>query len=110
MGRKPKIKAQPKTIDEYLAALSNDKRAALERLRKTIRAVLAVRIGARGRTLSARPLRLALRISSRTAVAGLQPRLYASPSEVTICPPAQALGVVPGRFRYPRNPACRSPP
>ena len=27
-----------KTIDEYLAALSNDKRAALERLRKTIRA------------------------------------------------------------------------
>jgi uncharacterized protein YdhG (YjbR/CyaY superfamily) len=27
-----------KTIDEYLAALSNDKREALERLRKTIRA------------------------------------------------------------------------
>ena len=27
-----------KTIDEYLATLSNDKRAALERLRKTIRA------------------------------------------------------------------------
>ncbi len=44
MGAKPKIKAKakpkakPKTIDEYLAALSNDKRAALERLRKTIRA------------------------------------------------------------------------
>jgi uncharacterized protein YdhG (YjbR/CyaY superfamily) len=38
MGPKPKIKAGPKTIDEYLAALSNDKRAALERLRKTIRA------------------------------------------------------------------------
>ena len=38
MGAKPKIKANPKTIDEYLAALSNDKRAALERLRKTIRA------------------------------------------------------------------------
>ena len=36
MGPKPKTKA--KTIDEYLAALSHDKRAALERLRKTIRA------------------------------------------------------------------------
>jgi uncharacterized protein YdhG (YjbR/CyaY superfamily) len=34
--RKPKSKA--KTIDEYLAALSDDQRAALERLRKTIRA------------------------------------------------------------------------
>jgi uncharacterized protein YdhG (YjbR/CyaY superfamily) len=32
MGRKPQ------TIDEYLAALSDDKRAALEKLRKTIRA------------------------------------------------------------------------
>jgi uncharacterized protein YdhG (YjbR/CyaY superfamily) len=32
---KPK---KAKTIDEYLAALSDDKRAALERLRKTIRA------------------------------------------------------------------------
>jgi uncharacterized protein YdhG (YjbR/CyaY superfamily) len=30
---------KPKTIDEYLAALSDDKRAALEKLRKTIRAV-----------------------------------------------------------------------
>jgi uncharacterized protein YdhG (YjbR/CyaY superfamily) len=30
--------AKPKTIDEYLAALSTDKRAALEKLRKTIRA------------------------------------------------------------------------
>lgn len=29
---------KPKTIDEYLAALSDDKRAALEELRKTIRA------------------------------------------------------------------------
>jgi uncharacterized protein YdhG (YjbR/CyaY superfamily) len=29
---------KPKTIDEYLAALSADKRAALENLRKTIRA------------------------------------------------------------------------
>jgi len=30
--------AKPKTIDEYLAAFSEDKRAALERFRKTIRA------------------------------------------------------------------------
>ena len=29
---------KPKTIDEYVAALSDDKRAALEKLRKTIRA------------------------------------------------------------------------
>jgi uncharacterized protein YdhG (YjbR/CyaY superfamily) len=29
---------KPKTIDDYLAALSDDKRAALEKLRKTIRA------------------------------------------------------------------------
>ena len=29
---------KPETIDEYLAALSEDKRAALEKLRKTIRA------------------------------------------------------------------------
>ena len=29
---------KPQTIDEYLAALSKDKRAALEKLRKTIRA------------------------------------------------------------------------
>ena len=29
--------AKPKTIDEYLAALADDKRAALEKLRKTIR-------------------------------------------------------------------------
>jgi uncharacterized protein YdhG (YjbR/CyaY superfamily) len=33
---KPKIK--PQTIDEYLAALSDDKRVALQRLRKSIRA------------------------------------------------------------------------
>ncbi len=34
------MQARPKakTIDEYLAALSDDKRAALEKLRKTIRA------------------------------------------------------------------------
>ena len=31
-------KVKPKTIDEYLAALSDDKRAALEKLRKAIRA------------------------------------------------------------------------
>ncbi|MDQ3776616.1 MAG: hypothetical protein M3461_20810 [Pseudomonadota bacterium] len=37
MGAKAKIKAKPKTIDEYLAELSNDKRVALG-LRKTIRA------------------------------------------------------------------------
>jgi len=29
---------KPKTIDEYLAALNDDQRAALEKLRKTIRA------------------------------------------------------------------------
>ena len=29
---------KPKTIDEYLAALSDDKRAALEKLRKAIQA------------------------------------------------------------------------
>lgn len=31
--------AKPKTIDEYLAALSDDQRAALEKLRKTIKSV-----------------------------------------------------------------------
>jgi len=31
-------KTKPRTIDEYLAALSDDKRAALEKLRQTIRA------------------------------------------------------------------------
>ena len=30
--------AKPKTIDEYLATVSDDKRAALEKLRKTIQA------------------------------------------------------------------------
>lgn len=34
----PKPKTPAKTIDEYLAALSDDKRAALEKLRKAIRA------------------------------------------------------------------------
>jgi uncharacterized protein YdhG (YjbR/CyaY superfamily) len=32
--------ARSKTVDEYLAALSNEKRAALERLRKIIRAAV----------------------------------------------------------------------
>jgi uncharacterized protein YdhG (YjbR/CyaY superfamily) len=31
-------KTKPQTIDDYLAALSDDKRAALEKLRKTIKA------------------------------------------------------------------------
>ncbi len=34
----PKPRTKVRTIDEYLAALSDDKRAALEKLRKTIRA------------------------------------------------------------------------
>jgi uncharacterized protein YdhG (YjbR/CyaY superfamily) len=47
MNRKPKRTGRghtfaragkPRTIDEYLAALSDNKRAALEKLRKTIRA------------------------------------------------------------------------
>jgi uncharacterized protein YdhG (YjbR/CyaY superfamily) len=33
-----RMAGRPRTVDEYLAALSDDKRAALERLRKTIRA------------------------------------------------------------------------
>ena len=36
MRQRPTTK--PKTIDDYLAGLSDDKRAALEKLRKTIRA------------------------------------------------------------------------
>ena len=36
MAGKPKTNA--KTFDEYLSALSDDQRAALEKLRKTIRA------------------------------------------------------------------------
>jgi uncharacterized protein YdhG (YjbR/CyaY superfamily) len=36
--RRAATAGRPRTIDEYLAALSDDKRAALERLRKTIRA------------------------------------------------------------------------
>ena len=37
MNPKSKSKAKPKTIDEYLEALSDEKRRALERLRKIIR-------------------------------------------------------------------------
>jgi uncharacterized protein YdhG (YjbR/CyaY superfamily) len=37
MAAKPKTNAR--TIDEYLAALSDDQRAALEKLRRTIKAV-----------------------------------------------------------------------
>jgi uncharacterized protein YdhG (YjbR/CyaY superfamily) len=39
MRRQSKLNANPTTIDEYLAALSNDKRAALESLRRMILAV-----------------------------------------------------------------------
>src|SRR5437867_4506658 len=38
MGPHRKLRAKPKTIDEYLAALSTEQRVALERLRKAIRA------------------------------------------------------------------------
>jgi uncharacterized protein YdhG (YjbR/CyaY superfamily) len=38
MAAKSKSNAKPKTIDEYLATVSDDKRAALERLREIIRA------------------------------------------------------------------------
>ena len=37
MRPRPQSKAKPGTVDEYLAALSSDKRAALERLRRIIR-------------------------------------------------------------------------
>jgi uncharacterized protein YdhG (YjbR/CyaY superfamily) len=33
------MKPKPRTVDEYLAGLNSDQRAALEKLRKTIRAV-----------------------------------------------------------------------
>lgn len=38
MPPKSKAPASPKTIDEYLARVSDDKRAALEKLRKAIKA------------------------------------------------------------------------
>jgi uncharacterized protein YdhG (YjbR/CyaY superfamily) len=36
----PTWDAKPRTIDDYLAALSNDKRAALEELREIIRGAI----------------------------------------------------------------------
>jgi len=35
-----RAKAKPRTIDDYLAAVRDDQRAALEKLRKTIRSVV----------------------------------------------------------------------
>ena len=40
MASKPKMDAKPRTIDEYLATVSDDKRAALQRLREIIRAAV----------------------------------------------------------------------
>jgi nicotinamidase-related amidase/uncharacterized protein YdhG (YjbR/CyaY superfamily) len=37
-GRRASVAKKPRTIDEFLASLSDDKRAALEKLRQTIRA------------------------------------------------------------------------
>jgi uncharacterized protein YdhG (YjbR/CyaY superfamily) len=37
MAAKPKTKTKAKTIDEYLAGVSEDQRAVLEKLRKTIK-------------------------------------------------------------------------
>jgi uncharacterized protein YdhG (YjbR/CyaY superfamily) len=53
--------AKPKTIDEYLAALSADKRVALEKLRMTIRAAApqteeCISYGLAGFRLDGRPL------------------------------------------------------
>ncbi len=39
IGRTLAMTAKPKTIDEYLATASDDKRVALERLRKLIKSV-----------------------------------------------------------------------
>jgi uncharacterized protein YdhG (YjbR/CyaY superfamily) len=38
MTTKPKATSRTRTVDDYLAGLSDDKRAALEKLRRTIRA------------------------------------------------------------------------
>lgn len=38
MRPKPRSKSRPKTIDEYLATLAADQRAALEKVRKIVRA------------------------------------------------------------------------
>jgi uncharacterized protein YdhG (YjbR/CyaY superfamily) len=40
MIRMPLANAKPRTIDEYLAAVSDDKRAALKKLRRTIRSLV----------------------------------------------------------------------
>lgn len=40
MPATPKSRAKPKTIDQYLARLPEEQRAALERLRKTIRRIV----------------------------------------------------------------------
>ena len=40
MASSPKVKAKPRTIDAYLAALKPDQRTALAKLRKTIRAAV----------------------------------------------------------------------
>jgi uncharacterized protein YdhG (YjbR/CyaY superfamily) len=38
MATRPKTHGRTRTVDDYLAGLSDDKRAALEKLRRTIRA------------------------------------------------------------------------
>jgi uncharacterized protein YdhG (YjbR/CyaY superfamily) len=53
--------AKPKTIDEYLAALSDDKRTSLEKLRKTIKAAApkaqeCIRYGLAAFCLDGKPL------------------------------------------------------
>jgi uncharacterized protein YdhG (YjbR/CyaY superfamily) len=40
MAAKKKPSAKPETIDAYLAVLPSDQRAALERVRKTVRAAV----------------------------------------------------------------------
>ncbi len=45
------MSAKPKTIDEYLAAVRDEQRPALERLRETIRRM------ERGRSAPAKPVR-----------------------------------------------------
>jgi uncharacterized protein YdhG (YjbR/CyaY superfamily) len=55
------VKRKPSTIDEYLAALSDDKRGALEKRRKTIRAAAPraeerISYGLAGFRLNGRPL------------------------------------------------------
>ncbi len=40
MTRRTRVRPTPKTVDEYLAALGEDQRAALQHLRTTIRAIV----------------------------------------------------------------------